>query len=80
MIVPFPRLADSIELYRAAFENRDIDYAIWGHVSDGNLHPNVVPHSFEDVRRGREAILDIARGVIAMGVRRLPNTASAEAR
>ena len=67
MIVPFPRLADSIELYRTAFENRDIDYAIWGHVSDGNLHPNVVPHSFEDVRRGREAILDIARGVIAMG-------------
>jgi D-lactate dehydrogenase (cytochrome) len=67
MIVPFSRLADSIELYRAAFENRNIDYAIWGHVSDGNLHPNVVPHSFEDVRRGREAILEIARGVVAMG-------------
>jgi D-lactate dehydrogenase (cytochrome) len=67
MIVPFSRLADSIELYRTAFESRNIDYAIWGHVSDGNLHPNVVPHSFEDVRRGREAILEIARGVVGMG-------------
>jgi len=67
MVVPFARLADSIELYRTTFERRGIDYAIWGHVSDGNLHPNVVPHNFEDVRRGREAILEIARGVVAMG-------------
>jgi D-lactate dehydrogenase (cytochrome) len=67
MVVPFSRLAESIELYRAAFETRAIDYAIWGHVSDGNLHPNVVPHSFEDVRRGREAILEMARRVVAMG-------------
>ena len=67
MIVPFPRLGESIEAYRTAFESRGIDYAIWGHVSDGNLHPNVVPRSFEDVRRGREAILEIARAVVAMG-------------
>jgi D-lactate dehydrogenase (cytochrome) len=67
MIVPFSRLAESIELYRTTFENRGLDYAIWGHVSDGNLHPNVVPRSFEDVRRGRDAILEIARGVVAMG-------------
>ena len=67
MIVPFPRLAESIELYRTTFEARGIDYAIWGHVSDGNLHPNVVPRSFDDVRRGREAILEMARRVVAMG-------------
>jgi D-lactate dehydrogenase (cytochrome) len=67
MVVPFPRLAESIALYRAAFERRGLDYAIWGHVSDGNLHPNVVPRSFDDVRRGREAILEMGRGVIALG-------------
>jgi D-lactate dehydrogenase (cytochrome) len=67
MVVPFARLAESIALYRSAFEQRGLDYAIWGHVSDGNLHPNVVPHSLDDVRRGREAILDVARGVVAMG-------------
>lgn len=67
MIVPFERLAESIDLYRRLYEERGLDYAIWGHVSDGNLHPNVVPHDFEDVRRGREAILEMARQVVAMG-------------
>jgi FAD/FMN-containing dehydrogenase len=66
-VVPFSRLADSIALYRAAFETRGLDYAIWGHVSDGNLHPNVIPRTFDDVERGRDAILEIARGVISMG-------------
>jgi D-lactate dehydrogenase (cytochrome) len=67
MVVPFDRLADSLALYRRAFESRSLDYAIWGHVSDGNLHPNVIPRSLDDVERGREAILEIAHGVIAMG-------------
>ena len=66
-VVPFERLADSIALYRQAFESRGLEYAIWGHVSDGNLHPNLVPRSLEDMHRGREAILEIARGVIALG-------------
>ena len=67
MIVPFERLSDSLALYRRAFESRDVDYAIWGHVSDGNLHANVVPRTMTDVVRGRDAILEMARGVIAMG-------------
>jgi D-lactate dehydrogenase (cytochrome) len=67
MIVPFERLADSIALYRRAFADRHLDHAIWGHVSDGNLHPNVLPRSLDDVRRGEEAIVEIARGVLAMG-------------
>jgi D-lactate dehydrogenase (cytochrome) len=67
MIVPFDRLAESIALYRRLFEERGLDYAIWGHVSDGNLHPNLVPRSLDDVERGHEAILEMARAVIAMG-------------
>jgi D-lactate dehydrogenase (cytochrome) len=67
MVVPFERLADSVQLYRQLFEDRALDYAIWGHVSDGNLHPNVIPRSLEDVERGHAAILDMARAVIAMG-------------
>ena len=67
MVVPFDRLADSIALYRRAFEERNLDYAIWGHISDGNLHPNVIPRSMDDVAAGHEAILDMARAVIAMG-------------
>jgi D-lactate dehydrogenase (cytochrome) len=67
MIVPFDRLAESIALYRSLFEARGLDYAIWGHVSDGNLHPNVVPRSMDDVERGHDAILDMAHAVMAMG-------------
>jgi D-lactate dehydrogenase (cytochrome) len=66
MIVPFSRLAESLALYRQAFESRGLDYAIWGHVSDGNLHPNLIPRTYEDMIRGRDAIFEIARGVIGM--------------
>ena len=66
-IVPFERLGDSLALYRRTFERYGLEYAIWGHASDGNLHPNVVPRSLEDVHKGRAALLDIARGVVAQG-------------
>ena len=67
VIVPFERLEESLALYRSTFERHGLEYAIWGHVSDGNMHPNVVPRSIDDVQRGRTAILEIARGVMAMG-------------
>jgi D-lactate dehydrogenase (cytochrome) len=67
MVVPFDRVLESIHVYRAAFERRGLEYAIWGHMSDGNLHPNVIPRSLEDVERGREALLEIAQRVVAMG-------------
>ena len=67
MVVPFDRLADSLALYRDVFIRRGLDHAIWGHISDGNLHPNVVPRSMDDVERGREAILEIARAIVSMG-------------
>lgn len=67
LIVPFARLDRSLELYRTAFERRGLNYAIWGHASDGNLHPNVIPGSLDDVEKGREALREMARGVTAMG-------------
>jgi D-lactate dehydrogenase (cytochrome) len=67
MIVPFDRLADSLAMYRRVFSRFGLEHAIWGHFSDGNLHPNVIPRSLDDVIRGREAILEIGREIIAMG-------------
>ena len=67
MIVPFERVAESLDLFRAAFGARGLDYAIWGHLSDGNVHPNVIPRSADDVARGREAILECGRAVVALG-------------
>ncbi|HJN43908.1 MAG: FAD-binding oxidoreductase [Vicinamibacterales bacterium] len=67
MIVPYPRFADSLSLFRDAFESRGLDYAIWGHLSDANLHPNVIPRSAADVRLGQDAILACGREVIRWG-------------
>jgi D-lactate dehydrogenase (cytochrome) len=67
MIVPFERFAELMALYRHGFESRGLDYAVWGHASDGNVHPNVIPRSYADVAAGREAILEFGRAVVRMG-------------
>jgi D-lactate dehydrogenase (cytochrome) len=67
MIVPFERFGEMLEIYRRGFVDRGLDYAVWGHISDGNVHPNVLPRSFDDVRRGKEAILEFGREVARLG-------------
>jgi D-lactate dehydrogenase (cytochrome) len=46
---------------------RGLDLAIWGHISDGNAHPNVIPTRAEHVVLGRDALLEAGRAVIALG-------------
>jgi len=67
MIVPFERFAEMMTFYRDAFASRGLDFAVWGHISDGNVHPNVIPHSYADVERGTEAILALGREVVRLG-------------
>jgi D-lactate dehydrogenase (cytochrome) len=67
MIVPFDRFADMMVMYREGYERRGLDYAIWGHISDGNVHPNVIPRSHDDIVKGREAILEFGREVVRLG-------------
>ena len=67
MIVPFERFADMMTECRRLFAERDLDLAVWGHISDGNVHPNVIPKHAGDVEKGRQAILELGAAVIAMG-------------
>jgi D-lactate dehydrogenase (cytochrome) len=67
MIVPFGAFGEMLAIYRRGFERRGLDYAIWGHASDGNVHPNVIPTSYADVEAGREAILEFGREVSRLG-------------
>jgi D-lactate dehydrogenase (cytochrome) len=67
MVVPVGRFGEMMEIYRRGFEARGLDYAIWGHVSDGNVHPNVIPRSHQDVVSGKEAILEFGRAAVALG-------------
>ena len=67
MIVPFDRFGEMAEIYRRGFEARGLDYAIWGHLSDGNVHPNVIPRTYDDVQRGKDAMLEFGREVARLG-------------
>ncbi|HUQ87517.1 MAG TPA: FAD-binding oxidoreductase [Vicinamibacterales bacterium] len=65
MIVPFDRFGDMMHECRKLFAG--LDLAVWGHISDGNVHPNVIPRNAADAQRGRDAILELGNAVIAMG-------------
>lgn len=67
MIVPFERFGEMMAIYREGFGSRGLDFAVWGHISDGNVHPNVLPRSYEDVERGKDAILFFGQEVARLG-------------
>ncbi len=52
---------------RALCAEHALDVAVWGHISDGNVHPNIIPRTYADVESGREVFRELARRVIAMG-------------
>jgi D-lactate dehydrogenase (cytochrome) len=67
MIVPFNRFEEFLSYCGAEFSHRGLDVAVWGHVSDANVHPNVLPRSYADVQAGREAILACGAEAIRLG-------------
>lgn len=67
MIVPFDRFGEMMAVYRRGFAERGLDFAVWGHISDGNVHPNVLPRSYEEAERGKDAILFFGREVARLG-------------
>jgi D-lactate dehydrogenase (cytochrome) len=67
MIVPFDRLEALLTIYDEEFHARGLDAAVWGHISDGNLHPNVIPRSMAECESGKAAILAFGREVIGLG-------------
>jgi D-lactate dehydrogenase (cytochrome) len=67
LIVPFEHVPEMMSIYRAGFERRGLEYAIWGHLSDGNLHPNAIPHSAGEAAKGQEALLEFADHALRLG-------------
>jgi D-lactate dehydrogenase (cytochrome) len=67
MVVPFDRLEELLTAYETSFSGAGLDVAIWGHISDGNLHPNVIPRSLADVESGKAVILELGREAIRLG-------------
>jgi D-lactate dehydrogenase (cytochrome) len=67
VIVPFEQIERLIAFCGEAFAARALDGAVWGHISDGNLHPNVIPQSSDAVAKGQEAVLAIGREAMRLG-------------
>ena len=67
MVVPFEQFGEMMAIYREGFARHGLDSATWGHVSDGNVHPNVLPRSYEDVEAGKALILEFGREVARLG-------------
>lgn len=66
-VVPFERLGEAFALYREAFGRRGLDLAIWGHIGDGNVHPNALPHTAADVAAAKDVLLELGDAVVRMG-------------
>ena len=78
MIVPFDRLEELLTVYETGFGTRGLDAAIWGHISDGNLHPERHP-AIAGRRRtpAKRRSSNSAAKRSAWAARRSPSTASA---
>lgn len=60
LIVPWDELRAMARIYEDGFRRRGLAFAIWGHVSDGNLHPNALPRNGAEAALGQEALLEFA--------------------
>jgi D-lactate dehydrogenase (cytochrome) len=67
VIVPTAQLTELFDRCDEEFSRRGLDAAVWGHISDGNLHPNVIARSAAEVDAGKAAMLSIGRTAIALG-------------
>lgn len=67
MIVPFSAFGRMMAGARAIFARHGLDVATFGHISDANVHPNVLPRSYADVEAGRAALVELGQLVIDLG-------------
>ncbi len=67
VIVPFESLGESLRRYRGAADSYGLDLVVWGHVSDGNVHPNVIARDGAEMEKARSLQLDIGQCAIDLG-------------
>jgi D-lactate dehydrogenase (cytochrome) len=67
VVVPFDRVEELRAVCDDEFRRRGVDGLVWGHLSDGSLHPNAIPRSLAEFEAAREAMLVIGREAIRLG-------------
>lgn len=67
LIVPFERFEEALSRFRGVLAATGLDAAIWGHISDGNLHPNLIAASGGDMEAARAAQMVLGQIAIDLG-------------
>ncbi len=67
MIVPFASFGDMLERYYEIFGQEQVDVAVFGHISDGNVHPNALPRDAKDMKGAKLALMALAAEVKERG-------------
>jgi D-lactate dehydrogenase (cytochrome) len=65
--VPFEQLEALLGTIRSETFRSGLDVAVWGHASDGNLHPNFIPRSRKELDAAKAAVAAIGRLAIQLG-------------
>jgi FAD/FMN-containing dehydrogenase len=66
--VPVERSAEMMRHYHERLDREFPGrYVIFGHIGDAHVHVNLLPQGREAFERGRAAMLDLARQVVALG-------------
>lgn len=67
IVVPVGRVDALLACVDDQLRRRGLDGAVWGHISDGNLHPNVLPRNLDELQAGREAMMAVGLEALACG-------------
>jgi D-lactate dehydrogenase (cytochrome) len=65
MCVPFERFTELLAAQREVLAG--LEHVVFGHISDGNVHPNILARSALEMERGRAALLALAARVKDLG-------------
>lgn len=67
VIVPFERIPEMIHIFRDAAARHQLKIALFGHISDGNLHPNILVSGPQDVHHGEVALREGVEEILKLG-------------
>ncbi len=67
VIVPFERIPEMIQAFRHAAKDAFLEVIIFGHISDGNLHPNILVHNPHEVAHAKNCLRQAVKEVLELG-------------
>jgi D-lactate dehydrogenase (cytochrome) len=66
VVVPFERFGEALTRYRRILDEAGLRHATWGHISDGNVHPNIMARNQAEMDVARRAQVEIGKAAIEL--------------